>query len=114
MPFKYKNLQGKVLESKNKFNMCEKRGLMSVCIAASISDQHGCRFRVPSDVGDHCMHCRESIEKACDSILAQIGKEPYPCKECQFYAKCEKRKTDKECSLEEKKKEILSLVNKKK
>lgn len=113
MPFNYKNSSGKILESKNKFNMCEKRGLMSVCIAATVNDQHGCRFRIQSAVGIHCMHFRECIENACDSTMAQIGKEPYECKECQFYAKCEKRKTENECTLEEKRNEIEGMTNKK-
>ncbi len=114
MPFYYRNSRGKVLEAKHKFNMCEKRGLMSVCIAATIKDQHGCRFRVKSDLGDHCMHCRESIKNACDSHFAQSGKEPYECKECQFYKGCTKRGTEKECTLEEKAKEIGGMINKEK
>ena len=106
MPFYYKNSSGKPIKAISKINMCEKRGMMSVCRAATIKDQHGCKFRVPSSRGDHCCHFRETICNACDSVLAQSGKEPYDCKECQFYKKCIKKGAENECTLAEKEKEI--------
>jgi hypothetical protein len=57
-------------------------------------------------VGDHCSHFRETFCNACDSVLAQIGKDPYDCHDCQFYSKCVKKNTADECTLAEKAKEI--------
>jgi hypothetical protein len=98
MPFNYTNSAGKVIETKSKINMCESRGMMSFCRASTIKDQYGCKFRVDSS-DKHCLHFRESVNSACDSLLAQIGKEPYDCKDCSVYTTCKLKSTEDECSM---------------
>jgi hypothetical protein len=105
MPFHYVNSSGKSIKISTKINMCERRGMMSFCRAETIDDQKGCKFRMDSS-DKHCLHFRETIDHACDSVFAQTGKEPYDCKDCSNYSTCTLKGNENECTIIEKKKRI--------
>jgi len=69
----YINSSGKKIEFAAKINVCETRGMMSVCRAATISDQEGCKYyeKCSDANSNHCCHWRESINNACDNMWAQ-------------------------------------------
>lgn len=102
MSYEYTDTNGKAIKFESKINLCKKNGVISICTAKTQKDQHGCKFRMSSSVGSNCMHFRESLDGACDSLLAQIGKEPYECKDCEKFKTCGLKNSGRECTLEEK------------
>jgi hypothetical protein len=69
----YINSSGQQIEFASIINLCETRGMMSFCKAASIADQAGCKYHDPcSDKNsNHCCHWRETMNGACDNMYAQ-------------------------------------------
>ncbi len=69
--YRYYNSSGSSLSTTTLVNMCLKKGPMSFCMAVTVKDQKGCRYRENASYAEHCMCWRERIDGACDSIWAQ-------------------------------------------
>jgi hypothetical protein len=67
----YKEKWGGVVAVQNERSCFCKRDIMSICTAASESDQKGCKFYKKSSFGDRCMHF--IFEEYCDCLEAQIA-----------------------------------------
>jgi len=66
----YNTLDNKI-STTNLINMCQTIGPITLCRAASIEDQNGCKHREDASYAKHCMHWRENLDGACDSVWAQ-------------------------------------------
>jgi hypothetical protein len=74
--YKYYNSYGNENTTTTKVNMCAKKGPMSACMAVTIADQKGCKYRIKASEADRCMFFREDINRSCDSMWAQNSLDP--------------------------------------
>ena len=71
--YSYYNSYGNKNTTTTQVNMCERKGSMSMCMAVTMADQEGCKYRVKASRNDRCMFYREDMEGACDNTWAQRG-----------------------------------------
>jgi len=74
-PYYYYNTLNNKVSTSVPISMCGKNGPMSMCSAASIEDQHGCKYHEDATVRDCCLWYLEDFSGACGNPWAQAGIE---------------------------------------
>ena len=69
----YINTLDNTVSTTSPISFCRSNGPISVCIACSIADQHGCKYREEASARECCMYYREDLNSACDNVWAQRG-----------------------------------------